>query len=69
MRALDAIPAGPKIAIVAAHYRIEHRQQGTSHVTFRHKSGAVLSVPAARSIKAVYVRRFVALLDSAKESR
>jgi hypothetical protein len=44
---------------VASHYGIELRQRGTSHVVFSDPLGNVLSVPAARPIKAVYVRRFV----------
>jgi len=55
--------------VVAAHYAIEPRQHGTSHVIFRHASGAAISVPAARPIKAVYVRGFLALIDAAEESK
>jgi hypothetical protein len=51
---------------LAERYAIAYRQQGTSHVAFRFPS-VTLSVPAARPIKPVYVRRFVALLDSLKE--
>jgi hypothetical protein len=48
---------------VAARFKIEYRQPGTSHVTFRHPSGAKLAVPARRSIKPVYVKKFLELIE------
>jgi predicted RNA binding protein YcfA (HicA-like mRNA interferase family) len=39
------------------------RQPGGSHVIFRHPNGAMLSVPAHRPIKAVYVKKFVRLVE------
>jgi len=39
-------------------------QPGTSHVTFRAPSGGKVTVPAHRPIKPVYVRQFLALIDS-----
>ena len=48
---------------VAARFHIEHRQPGTSHVTFRHPSGAKLTVPARKPIKPVYVKKFLELID------
>ena len=57
------------LKVVATYYGIEHRQHGTSHVIFRHMSGAALSVPAARPIKSIYIRRFVALVDAGEESK
>ncbi len=39
------------------------RQPGTSHVTFRHSGGAMLTVPARRPIKPVYVKLFLRLID------
>ncbi len=48
---------------VAARFKIEYRQPGTSHVTFRHPSGAKLTVPARRPIKPIYVRKFLELID------
>jgi hypothetical protein len=55
------------LKVVAHHFGIEHRQHGTSHVAFRCNAG-VLSVPAARPIKPIYVRRFLALVDALKEA-
>jgi hypothetical protein len=48
---------------VAAKFNIQDRQPGTSHVTFRHPSGAKLTVPARRPIKPVYVKKFLELID------
>jgi hypothetical protein len=42
---------------------ITFRQPGGSHVIFRHPNGAMLSVPAHRPIKAVYVKKFVRLIE------
>jgi hypothetical protein len=51
------------LKIVAARFKIEYRQPGTSHVTFRHPSGAKLTVPARKPIKPVYVKKFIEMLD------
>jgi hypothetical protein len=48
---------------VADRFKIEYRQPGTSHVTFRLPSGAKLTVPARRPIKPVYVKKFLELID------
>jgi len=59
-------PAGLRIEdlkTVADRFKIEYRQPGTSHVTFRHPSGAKLTVPARRPIKQVYVKKFLELID------
>jgi hypothetical protein len=50
------------LKVVADKYVIPYRQHGTSHVTFRHPLG-MLTIPCARPIKPVYVRRFVELID------
>lgn len=48
---------------LARHYGISVRKPGGSHVIFFHPaSPEMLSVPARRPIKPVYVRRFVALI-------
>ena len=47
---------------LAGKYSIRHRQQGTSHVVFFHKSAGLVTVPCARPIKPVYIRQFVALI-------
>ena len=49
---------------VARRYNVTWRQPGTSHVTFRAPSGAKVTVPARKPIKPVYVRQFIALIES-----
>jgi hypothetical protein len=51
------------LKVVADKFAIAYRQHGTSHVVFRHPVAGLLTVPAARPIKPVYIRRFVALID------
>ena len=41
---------------------VAYRQPGTSHVTFRHPSGAKLTVPAHKPIAPEYVKAFVRLI-------
>jgi predicted RNA binding protein YcfA (HicA-like mRNA interferase family) len=49
---------------LARRYDVTWRQPGTSHVTFRAPSGAKVTVPARKPIKPVYVRQFIALIES-----
>lgn len=48
-----------QLKTVASAYRIEWRQQGTSHVVFVRKDGRTLPVPAHRPIKPIYIKKFV----------
>jgi predicted RNA binding protein YcfA (HicA-like mRNA interferase family) len=48
---------------LARRFGIEWRQPGTSHVTFRHPSGAKLTVPAHKPIKPIYIKKFIRLID------
>ena len=48
---------------VASAHGIEWRSPGGSHVIFMPPAGPVLSVPARRPIKPIYVRLFVELID------
>ncbi len=48
---------------VAEAHGLVWRQPGSSHVTFRHPGGAMLTVPAKRPIKPIYVKLFVRLID------
>ena len=58
------------LKVLANHLGIAYRQHGTSHVTFRHSdAGILLSVPAARPIKPVYIRRFLALIDAREDAK
>ena len=48
---------------VADAFGLVYRQPGGSHIIFRHPNGAMLSVPARRPIKPVYVGKFVRLVE------
>ncbi len=52
------------LKVVARRCGVEYRQHGTSHVTFRHPQGPLLTVPAHRPIKPVYVRRFLQMIEA-----
>jgi len=53
---------------VAKRYGMEIRSTGGSHHVFSHPSvNDMLSVPAHRPIKAIYIRRFVAVIDQIRE--
>jgi hypothetical protein len=57
-----------KLLTVARQYDIEVRSSGGSHHIFSHPSVKdTLSVPAHRPIKAVYIKRFLALIDQIQE--
>ena len=59
-----------ELIAAASHYQVEVRNEGGSHHVFSHPSVMqVLSVPAHRPIKPVYVRQFIELIDSVKEQR
>lgn len=54
---------------VAAAFDVSVRKPGGSHVIFS-RAGVreILSVPARRPVKPVYIRHFVALIDSVRAS-
>ncbi len=52
-----------QLKTVAEAHGLEWRQPGSSHVTFRHPSGAILTVPAKRPIKPVYIKLFVRMIE------
>lgn len=55
---------------LARQFGIAVRSVGGSHHVFSHEAATdVVSVPAHRPIKPVYVRQFVALIDRVKESQ
>jgi hypothetical protein len=66
---LEQMKANPRdwridsLKSVADAFGVVYRQPGGSHVIFRHPNGAMLSVPAHRPIKPVYVRKFVRLVE------
>jgi HicA toxin of bacterial toxin-antitoxin, len=53
---------------IAKRFGIEQRKPGGSHVYFIAPNGNKLSVPAHKPIKTPYVRQFIALVDSLKET-
>jgi hypothetical protein len=52
-----------ELKALADRVGVVYRQPGSSHVTFRTKSGRKLTVPAHKPIKPVYVKLFVDLID------
>jgi len=71
---LDAMRRNPldwrigQLQTVARQFDVAVRCEGGSHHVFSHSVVPdILSVPAKRPIKPVYVRRFVALVDKVKE--
>jgi hypothetical protein len=52
-----------QLKVVADRFSVDYRHHGTSHLVFRHPVAGMLTVPQARPIKPVYVRRFVGLID------
>jgi hypothetical protein len=48
---------------IAAHYGIASRSPGGNHVVFVSGDGSILTVPARRPIKPVYVKMFVEMID------
>ncbi|MBF0308000.1 MAG: hypothetical protein HQL56_00535 [Magnetococcales bacterium] len=62
---LDAMQTNPtdwritQLQTVAQQYGITWRHKGTSHCYFMREDGAVLSVPAQRPIKPIYIKKFI----------
>jgi hypothetical protein len=48
---------------LAKRFEIDWRQPGTSHVTFSFDGIEAVTVPAHKPVKAIYVIRFLGLLD------
>ena len=58
----------PKLLTVGKQFGMEVRSTGGSHHIFSHPSVRdPLSVPAHRPIKAIYIKRFIALIDQIQE--
>jgi len=53
------------LEVIAKRLNIKVRKSGGSHVVFMHKdSHIVVTIPAKRPIKAVYIEQFLVLIDS-----
>lgn len=73
---LQAMKTNPKadwkmddLKSLSNRYGIDCRQRGTSHVTFTCPHGAMLTVPAHKPIKPVYIKQFVELLEILNKGR
>ena len=54
-----------ELETIAKHYGINVRKSGGSHVVFDHPEWiALLSIPARRPIKPIYVKKLVSLIDT-----
>lgn len=49
---------------IAARYKIDWRQPGTSHVTFSFPGLQPLTVPSHKPLKPIYVIKFLNLIDT-----
>jgi hypothetical protein len=52
------------IKMIADHYAIDYRQPGGNHVTFRFADQTKLTIPAHKPMKPIYIKKFIALLDT-----
>lgn len=52
-----------KLKSLAERFAVDWRQPGTSHVTFSYGGLEPVTVPAHKPIKAVYIVRFLGLID------
>ncbi len=54
-----------QLETIARHYGVAIRKTGGSHVVFDHPDWIdLLCVPAHRPIKPVYIKKFIALIDT-----
>ncbi len=54
-----------QLETIAKHYGVGIRKTGGSHVVFDHHDWIeLLCVPAHRPIKPIYVKKFIALIES-----
>jgi hypothetical protein len=56
---------GVPVILVARQNGIDWRHVGTSHCVFVRPDGKTLPVPARRPIKAIYVKKFLELVEGA----
>ena len=52
------------LTAIADRLGIDYRQPGGSHMTFRTKTADKVTVPIHKPIKAIYIQKFLALIDS-----
>lgn len=70
-KTLQKMKANPRdwrigsLEAIAGHYGFNTRKSGGSHVVFGHdESDIVVTVPAHKPIKPVYIRQFIILLEA-----
>ena len=66
LRAMRGNPLDWELAqlqTVARQSGVDWRHEGTSHCVFVRNDGKTLSVPARRSIKPIYVKKFLELIE------
>jgi len=51
------------LKVIADRFKIEYRQPRGSHVTFRFPNTQILTVPAHKAIKPIYIKHFIDLID------
>jgi len=57
-----------QLLTLARQFKVTVRNDGGSHHVFAHTAvQSIVTVPAHRPIKPVYIRQFVALIDNVKE--
>lgn len=54
---------------LADSLKITWDHDATSHVVFKSPTGAHLSIPAARPLKPIYIRKFLALVDQVMKEK
>ena len=55
------------LKVLARRFNVDWRQPGTSHVTFTAAGQIPVTVPAHKPVKPIYIKKFLALLDSVGE--
>ena len=54
-----------QLQTVARQHGIDWRHEGTSHCVFVRIDGKTLPVPARRTIKQIYIKKFLELIEGA----
>lgn len=58
------------LEVIAYRFKMTVRKGKGSHVSFAHaKWRAILTVPAHRPVKPIYVKKFVSLIDTLEEEK
>jgi hypothetical protein len=55
------------LKVLARRFGVDWRQPGTSHVTFTAEGHIPVTVPAHKPVKAIYIKKFLAMLDAIGE--